>query len=98
MTTISLQKENPTLDKLVKMAAEGTVIVTHGAKAFAFMPIDKEDVETWRLGENPEFLELMRRSWKRMQLEGAVPLDEARRRLLADKPKKTSPSPKRKRA
>ena len=71
--------------------------MTHNTKAFAFMPIDKEDLETWRLGENAEFLELMQRSWQRMQLEGAIPLNEARRRLLADKPKETGPSPKLKR-
>jgi hypothetical protein len=84
MTTISLEKENPTLDALVKMAADGTIIVTYGNRVFAFMPVDEEDVQSWRLGENPEFLALMRHSWERMQAEGSVPLEETRRRLLTD--------------
>jgi len=84
MTTISLDKENPTLDAAVRMAADGTVIITRGDKVFALMPVDEEDVQSWRLGENPEFLSLMRHSWERMQAEGSVPLEEARRRLLAD--------------
>jgi len=84
MTTISLEKDNPTLDILIKMAADGAVILTHEDKVFAFMPVDKEDLRIWQLGENPEFLKLMRQSWKRMHAEGTVSLEEARRRLLGE--------------
>ena len=40
-----------------------------------------ENLQTWQLGENPQFLELMRRSWQRLHAEGAVSLAEVRRRL-----------------
>ena len=37
--------------------------------------------QTGQLGENPEFLELMRHSWDRLRAEGGIPLAEARRLL-----------------
>lgn len=39
--------------------------------------------ETWSLGENPEFLAVLQRSWDRLHAEGPVPLAEAWRRLVA---------------
>jgi len=43
-----------------------------------------ENLQSWQLGENPQFLELMRRSWQRLHAEGTVSLAEARRRLLEE--------------
>ena len=86
MITVSRETDNPSLEKLIEMAKQGAVIITRDDKpAFAFVPVDQEDIQTWQLGENPEFLELMRQSWDRLHAEGGVSLAEARRRLLDDK-------------
>jgi antitoxin (DNA-binding transcriptional repressor) of toxin-antitoxin stability system len=83
MTTIAREQNNISLEKLIEMAAEGIVIITEDNKpAFAFVPVDEEDLQTWRLGENAKFLELMRHSWDRLEAEGGISLEEAKRRLL----------------
>ncbi len=51
---------------------------------FARASVNDDDLETWSLGENPEFLAVLQRSWDRMHAEGPIPLAEARRCLLAD--------------
>ena len=84
MITLALEKDNPSLDVLLEMATDETVIVTQGNKpVFAVILINEEDIQTWRLGENPDFLALMQRSWARLHEEGPVSLAEARRRLLS---------------
>lgn len=52
--------------------------------ALALVPVNDEDRETWSLGQNPEFLAVLQRSWDRLHAEGPVPLAEAWRRLVAD--------------
>jgi len=85
MTTLMLGRDNPSLSTLIEMAAKGIVIVQRGNKpAFAFMPVDEEGPRTGQLGENPDFLEIMRRSWARLQTEGGISLTEARHRLLTE--------------
>ena len=85
MKTLSLESKDVSLDTLIEMAARGTVIITQGSRPlFAVVPVDQEDLQTWQLGENPEFLALMRRSWKRLHTEGPVSLAEARQRLLGE--------------
>jgi antitoxin (DNA-binding transcriptional repressor) of toxin-antitoxin stability system len=83
MTTVSCDTDNPSLEKLIEMASEGAVIITQNNKpVFAFVPIDQDDIATWKLGENAAFLELMQHSWQRMHSEGGISLAEARRQLL----------------
>jgi hypothetical protein len=85
MITISREKENPSLDRLIELATQGAVIVTQNDKpVLAFISVSEDDIQTWQLGENAEFLELMRRSWARLQVEGGISLAEARKRLLQD--------------
>ncbi|HEU5100765.1 MAG TPA: hypothetical protein VFU22_17170 [Roseiflexaceae bacterium] len=85
MTTVARERDNSSLEKLIEMANEGAVIITQDNKpAFAFVAIDQNDIATWKLGENVDFLELMQYSWQRMQSEGGVSLAEARRRLLQE--------------
>jgi len=87
MTTLSREKDNPSLEKLIEMAKQGAVIITQNNKpVFAFVSVDQDDIQTWQLGENTEFLELMRHSWDRVRAEGGISLAEARRRLLDDEP------------
>ena len=83
MKTLSVESKNVSLDTLVEMAGRETVIVTQDSKPLlAVIPVDQEDLQTWQLGENPQFLELMRRSWERLHAESPISLAEARQRLL----------------
>ncbi len=83
MKTLSVETKDISLEALIEMAANDTIIITQDSKPlFAVVPVDPDDLQTWQLGENPKFLELMQRSWERLHAEGAVPLAEARRRLL----------------
>jgi hypothetical protein len=83
--TVSLEANNPILKALVEMVSDDVVIITSGNKPIcAVIQVDEEDLQTWRLGENPEFLAIMQRSWERLQREGGVSLPEARQRLLAE--------------
>ncbi|HEX9374057.1 MAG TPA: hypothetical protein VF897_23795 [Roseiflexaceae bacterium] len=85
MTTVVREQDNPSLEELIEMAAQGIVIITHDNKpVFALVPVTEDDLQTWRLGENTEFLELMRSSWDRLHAEGGISLAEARKRLLND--------------
>jgi hypothetical protein len=87
MKTLSVERNNPSLAALVEMIADGTIIITRGNRPIcAIMPLNEEDLQTWELGENPEFLALMQHSWQRLDTEGGVSLAEARRRLLAEQP------------
>lgn len=85
MKTLSLEANHPLLKTLVEMAADDVLIVTSGNKPVcAVIQIDEADLQTWQLGENPQFLALMQHSWNRLQTEGGVSLAEARQRLLAE--------------
>ena len=92
MKTLSIESKDISLDALAKMTRRGTVIVTQNDQPlFAVIPVDQEDLQTWQLGENPEFLAIMQRSWERLHAEGVISLTEARQRLLgesADKEKR----------
>lgn len=85
MKVVALETENPSLEALVDMAAEEAVIITRDNNpAFALIALDEDDIQTWGLGQNPDFLALMKRSWERLRTEGSVSLAEARRRLLTE--------------
>jgi len=51
MITLALGKDNPSLEALAQMAAEGVVIVTEGNKPVSvFMPVDEEDLRDLAAG------------------------------------------------
>jgi PHD/YefM family antitoxin component YafN of YafNO toxin-antitoxin module len=83
MKMLAIETNNPTLTTLVDIASEEPVIITRDNKpAFAFVAVSEEDIQTWLLGQNEDFLALMRRSWDRLHTEGGIPLAEVRQRLL----------------
>jgi antitoxin (DNA-binding transcriptional repressor) of toxin-antitoxin stability system len=85
MKILAVGKDNLSLDGLFDMASEGTIVITRDNKpVFALVAVDEEDLQTWQLGQNQDFLALMRRSWDRLHAEGGVSLAEARQRLLAE--------------
>ena len=83
MRTIALGAKDMSLSELEKIAGYEPVIVTRFDKpVFAMIPVNAADIETWQLGDNPRFLELMERAWERAKTEGVMTLAEARERLL----------------
>jgi antitoxin (DNA-binding transcriptional repressor) of toxin-antitoxin stability system len=81
--TLALGNPEITLNDLAEMAGQEAVIVTrHDKPVFALVPVEAEDIATWQLGENPQFLALLQRAWDRARREGWVTLAEARQRLL----------------
>jgi antitoxin (DNA-binding transcriptional repressor) of toxin-antitoxin stability system len=85
MKILAVEKDSLSLDVLFDMASEGTVVITRDNKpVFALVAVDEKDLQTWQLGQNQDFLALMRRSWDRLHAEGGVSLAEARQRLLAE--------------
>ena len=85
MKTLALGIQELSLSDLAEFAGQEAVIVTrHDRPIFAIVPIEPEDVGTWQLGENPQFLLLMQRASERAKREGVVTLEEARRRLLSE--------------
>jgi len=81
MKILDLKKTS--LKKLIKAASKETVVLTEDEKpAFIIARVREEDLQTWMLGENPDFLDIMRQSYQRMNQEGLVSLDEARTRLI----------------
>ena len=85
MKILAVEKDSLSLDVLFDMASEGTVVITRDNKpVFALVAVDEKDLQTWQLGQNQDFLALMRRSWDRLHTEGGVSLAEARQRLLAE--------------
>ncbi len=85
MKTLAIERDGPSLDLLVDMASEEVVILTRNGKpAFAFIAVDEEDIQTWQLGQNQDFLALMRQSWDRLCAEGGIALAQARQRLLPE--------------
>jgi len=82
---LTIERDNLSLDVLFDLASEGTVLITRDNKpVFALVAVDEEDLQTWQLGQNQDFLALMQRSWDRLHAEGGVSLAEARQRLLAE--------------
>lgn len=85
MKTLALERNNLSVAMLVEMTTDGTIIITQDNKPIcAVVRLNEEDLQTWQLGENPEFLALMQHSWERLQREGPVSLAQARQRLLAE--------------
>jgi len=85
MKMLAIERDKPSLDSLIDMASEEVVILTRdGRPVFAFIAVDEEDVQTWQLGQNQDFLALMRQSWDRLHAEGGIALAQARQRLLPE--------------
>jgi hypothetical protein len=57
MKTLAFGSGEMQLRDLVELRGQEAVIVTRQNRPiFAVIPVNPEDVETWQLGENPQFL------------------------------------------
>lgn len=74
-----------TLAEYASNIQQGPVIVTQqGRPIAALVPIENTDLETVSLSTNPQFLDLIERSRKRVQAEGGISSDEMRRRFQSN--------------
>jgi len=93
MKTVELDQATASLAEYAREAKTGPLILTErGNPVAALVPIDDTDLETLSLGTNPDFLDLIERSRRRMQVEGGISSDEMRRRLGLEKAGVASPA------
>ena len=82
MKIIDKTEATATLAEYAAEIKNGPVIVTsEGRPVAALVPVENADLETVSLSTNPEFIELINRSRRRVEAEGGVPSEEMRRRF-----------------
>jgi hypothetical protein len=67
-------------------ACEPLLVTKNGHTIAAVVPIDERDVEDLLLSVNPQFQASLERSQGRLDIEGSMTSDEARRRLGLTQP------------
>ena len=77
---IDLTEANEPLADYVKHMEGNPVIITfRGMALAALVPLDTIDYETISLSTNPEFIEILEQSRKRVREEGGISSEEMRR-------------------
>jgi prevent-host-death family protein len=80
MKKIDLTEANEPLAEYVKRMEGNPVIITfRGVALAALVPLDNIDYETVSLSTNPEFIEILEQSRKRVREEGGISSEEMRR-------------------
>jgi antitoxin (DNA-binding transcriptional repressor) of toxin-antitoxin stability system len=80
MKKLDLSRANaPLADYVLGLDAGPLVLTRRGKPVAALVPVEGVDLETLAVGTNPEFLDLIARSRKRMAEEGALSSQEVRR-------------------
>ena len=81
MKTITMQPAT-TAGELVEMAKKEPVLVRDDLSCtFALVQVDEADVESWSLGNNPDFWRIIDRSRARAQTEGWLTTAQLREQL-----------------
>jgi antitoxin (DNA-binding transcriptional repressor) of toxin-antitoxin stability system len=74
-----------------KRQEETWVLTRHGKPVAAVVPLRRGmDAETFSLSHDPEFIEVINRSWVNYKTKGGVSSQEMRRRLGLSKPARKS--------
>jgi prevent-host-death family protein len=82
MKTVDLTRATAPLKKYAQDAAREVVVVTRAGRPIAaVVPVGDYDLESLSLSTNPRFLEIIAESRKNLEVEGAIPIEEVRRRL-----------------
>lgn len=74
---------------------ETWVLMRRGRPVAAVVPLDDEDYFSMRLANDPRFIALIERSRASYKATGGISLDEMRRKYGVSKPRRRSPSRKR---
>lgn len=90
MKTVEISEAS--LDEYGHKDGAETWVLTRGGKPIAaVIPVPPGmDAETFALSHNPDFIEIINRSWASYKAKGGVSPAEARRRLGLDKPARKS--------
>lgn len=80
MKKIDLNEATEPLAEYVKRMQGVPVVITfRGVALAALVPLDNVDYETVSLSTNPEFIEILEHSRKRVREEGGISAEEMRR-------------------
>lgn len=95
MKKLKLSEATASLAEYTRALNEGPLVVTaHGKPIAALVPIEGVDLETLAVGTNPQFLDLIERSQRRMEAEGGISSEEMHHRLGIPLPEDYKPSRK----
>jgi antitoxin (DNA-binding transcriptional repressor) of toxin-antitoxin stability system len=84
MKTVEISEAS--LDDYGRERGETWVLTRRGKPIAAVVPMPRGmDAETFALSHNPDFIEIINRSWASYKAKGGVSSTEARRRLGLDK-------------
>jgi prevent-host-death family protein len=87
MKKLSIQKATASLAEYVRtIDGEPLVVTVAGKPVAALVPVEGLDLEGLAVGTNPDFLDLIEHSQRRMKKEGGIPAEEMRRRLSIPMP------------
>jgi antitoxin (DNA-binding transcriptional repressor) of toxin-antitoxin stability system len=82
MKTLPITKATgPLADYALNLERRALVVTARGKPIAALVPLENVDLETLSLSTNPEFLDLIEHSRRRLEREGGIPEEEIRRRL-----------------
>nr|VFJ66754.1 MAG: prevent-host-death family protein [Candidatus Kentron sp. FW] len=82
MKTMDISEATASLAEYARVvAAEPVVITSDGRPLMALLDMKDIDFETFSLGTNPEFMQIIRQSRERHEKEGGISGEEMRRRL-----------------
>jgi antitoxin (DNA-binding transcriptional repressor) of toxin-antitoxin stability system len=85
MKKVRLNEATSPLSYYVRKARQEPLIVTENGKVIAaLVPVGGMDFESLSVSTNPEFIDLIERSRRRLQEEGGMTSDEVRRKLGLD--------------
>ena len=83
MKTVEIaEATSPLADYVPGVRTEPLVITDHGTPTAVMLPLVDVDLESISLATNPAFLALIERSRARARVEGEIPAEEMRRRVL----------------
>jgi PHD/YefM family antitoxin component YafN of YafNO toxin-antitoxin module len=82
MKTKTIEISDTMLEELEHLTeAKPVIVMREGIPAYAIIPLDEFDYETWALSENEDFMAIIEHSRQRFRQEGGVTLDEVKRQL-----------------
>ena len=82
MRTIEMEDASQTLAECARaIGTEPLVVTEHGRPVAVLLPLKNADLETLSLSSNPQFIELIERSRRRLAEEGGLSPDEVRSML-----------------
>ena len=81
MKTLDMAEATAPLSEYARRVRKDTVVVTlRGKPLAAVVPLDSDDWEDFVVSQDPEFIEVIKRSDARYKAEGGISLDEMRRK------------------